>query len=96
MRKGRWYSSARVAKYTRGELAGESALPPPTWKGGPAALGLGPVWLGTRWPADVAERTFRSFLKPALQKDIQRLAILPQDQNLPVAPCKHRSASERI
>ena len=25
MRKGRWYSSARVAKYTRGELAGESA-----------------------------------------------------------------------
>ena len=26
VRQGRWYSSAKVAKYTRGELAGESAL----------------------------------------------------------------------
>ena len=26
MWQGRWYSSAMVAKYTRGELAGESAL----------------------------------------------------------------------
>ena len=29
----------------------------PTWKGGPAALGLGPAWLWTRWAADVSERT---------------------------------------
>ena len=71
-------------------------LPPPTWKGGPAALGLGPAWLGTRRAADVAERTFRSFLKPALQKGIQRLATFPQDHNLPMAPYKHRSASERM
>ena len=32
-------------------------LPPPTCKGAPAALGLGPALLGTRWAADVAERT---------------------------------------
>ena len=82
--------------YGAGGSADCPGLPPPAWKGGPAALGLGPTLFGTRWAADVAERTFRSFLKPALQKDIQRLATFPQDQNLPMAPYKHRSASERM
>ena len=40
-----------------GGSAGCPGLRPPKWKGGPAALGLAPAWLGTRWAADVAECT---------------------------------------
>ena len=91
-----WNEAYKPAILRGGGSADCPGLPPPTWKGGPAALGLGPALFGTRWAADVAERTFRSFLKPALQKGIQRLATLPQDHNLPIAPYKHRSASERM
>ena len=91
-----WNEGYEPAILRGGGSADCPGLPPPTWKGGPAALGLGPALLGTRWAADVAERTFRSFLKPALQKGIQRLATFSQDHNLPIAPYKHRSASERM
>ena len=54
-------SSCQVARERtslcgRGSSADCPGLPRPTWKGAPAARGLGSAWLGTWWAADVAER----------------------------------------
>ena len=45
-----------------------------------------------RWPSGRSQ----AFKVANQQKHIQRLTIFLQDQNLPVAPYKHRSASERM
>ena len=45
-----------------------------------------------RWPSGRSQ----AFKVANQQKDIQRLTAFLQDQNLPVASYKHRSASERM
>ena len=55
-----WGAGMRgMSQRTFGEAAVPDCLglPPSTWKSAPAALGLGPAWLGSQGTADVAERT---------------------------------------
>ena len=52
-----WNEGYEPAILWGGGRADCPGLPRPTWKGAPAALGLGSAWLGARWAADVAERT---------------------------------------